>query len=392
MNNKVGHGPSAEWLRSRILYPLVIIAAAAGVVALLLNSSTSPDTSMKAADPIVVRSQTVTPGPVTLQVSSEGSTQAAVAATLVAQVGGGVTYIAPNLKTGGQFVTGDTLLRIDDRDFRAALTSAEAQLERARVESRFFAAEWQRLQALSKEKMVSESQLRNAERAAGVGRANVKDAQARQVKASLDLERTQIKAPFNGRVESERVDVGQFLQRGAEVAAIYGTDALEVRLPVADSQLAFLEPEILLSGNYATTASPKVVLEARYAGERQRWEAQLVRSEGLIDRKSRVVYLIARVIHTRSNRGVTLPAGLFVDATIQGISLTDVVKLPRSAIREQDQVLVIDENSALRFRSVEILRFQDGMALITQGLAAGERVCLSNLQFVVEGMLVAIAP
>ena len=390
MTENVVQGPSAQWLRSRVLYPLIIIGAALGIVVLLLRSSAPLDTSEKTTDPIVIRSQTVYPEPISLRVKSEGTVQAAVGSALVAQVTGEVLYVAPNLKAGGRFLEGESLLRIDARDYESALASAEAQLERARAEAQFFDAEWRRLEQLSSDKMVSESQRRNAERAARVSQATIKDAEAQLSRARLDLERTHIRAPFNGRVSREQVDVGQFVQRGTELAAVYGTDTLEVRLPLADSQLAFLDPEILRSGNYPEAIAPRVTLEADFAGATQRWEAALVRSEGLIDRKSRVVYLIAQVTNPMSDRGVMLPAGLFVEASITGLSVPSAVSVPRSAIREGDQVLVVDGGNTLRFRSVEILRYQDGEAVITAGLAAGETVCLSNLQFVVEGMPVAL--
>jgi RND family efflux transporter MFP subunit len=390
MTENVVQGPSAQWLRSRVLYPLIIIGAALGLVVLLLRSSAPLDTSQKTTDPIVIRSQTVFPEPISLQVKSEGTVQAAVGSALVAQVTGEVLYVAPNLKAGGRFLEGESLLRIDPRDYESALASAEAQLERARAEAQFFDAEWRRLEQLSSDKMVSESQRRNAERGARVSQATLKDAEAQLSRARLDLERTHIRAPFNGRVSREQVDVGQFVQRGTELAAVYGTDTLEVRLPLADSQLAFLDPEILRSGNYPEAIAPRVTLEADFAGATQRWEAALVRSEGLIDRKSRVVYLIAQVTNPMSDRGVMLPAGLFVEASITGLSVPSAVSVPRSAIREGDQVLVVDGGNTLRFRSVEILRYQDGEAVITAGLAAGETVCLSNLQFVVEGMPVAL--
>ena len=214
MTENVVQGPSAQWLRSRVLYPLVIIGVALGIVVLLLRSSASLDTSEKTADPIVIRSQTVSLGPISLRVKSEGTVQAAVGSALVAQVTGEVLYVTPNLNAGGRFAEGESLLRIDARDYESALASAEAQVERARVEAQFFDAEWRRLEQLSSDKMVSESQRRDAERAARVSEATIKDAEAQLSRARLDLERTHIRAPFNGRVSREQVDVGQFVQRG----------------------------------------------------------------------------------------------------------------------------------------------------------------------------------
>ena len=383
-------GPSRGWLRSRIGYPLLFISAAVGIVALLLSSESEIETTSGEAYAIGVRTLEVVPTLVNLRVESEGTVQPSASTQLIAQVAGEIIEVDEALRAGGRFAKGQLLLRIDPQDYDNLYARALATLERAEVEARYFDAERIRLRTLAEQNMVSESQLTEIERAAGVATASLADAQVQVEAARLDLVRTEIRAPYDGRVASEQVDVGQFLQRGGVIADLYATNQLEIRLPLANSQLAFLDRSLVATGVYPAGSEPAVQLAADYAGELHRWSGKLVRSEGAIDRQSRVVYVVVQVDNPTSDRGVDLPVGLFLRATIAGITVADAMLVPRSAIREDDQVLVVAPDNTLRFRRIGILRYQGEYAVVTEGLQAGELLCVSTLQYVVEGMPVTV--
>ncbi len=386
MSNEDIRGPSRAWLRQRIAYPLAFIAGALAITSLLLDSGSDIDTSAGEKKPIAIRSLEITLKPVVLSVRSEGTVQPSIRTNLVAQVSGEVVSVSDALRAGGRFEKGDLLLNIDSRDYDHANAQASAHLQRSQIEAQYFIAENQRLIALSRNDMVSESQLRAAERSAGVAQATLIDARAQLNNTQLNLTRTEITAPYHGRVASEQVDIGQFVQRGGVIAQLYATEQLEVRLPLADRQLGFLNPLILETGIYSEATAPKVALSANYAGKRHQWNAKLVRSEGVIDKQSRVVYVVAQVDNPKSQLGVDLPVGLFLNAEIMGNTIENAAVIPRSAIREGNRVLVLSENNTLHFRSVDILRYEDGQAIVASGLRSGEKICLSSLQYVVEGM------
>ena len=111
-----------------------------------------------------------------------------------------------------------------------------------------------------------------------------------------------------------------------------------------------------------------------------------MRSEAEIDVSSRMVQLVARVEST--SNPVPLSIGLFVSAEIQGLAAKNVVVLPREALRNDNQVLVVDDENRLRFRKIETLRLYQDDLLVRAGLEAGERVCISPLQTAIEGMVV----
>jgi multidrug efflux pump subunit AcrA (membrane-fusion protein) len=203
------------------------------------------------------------------------------------------------------------------------------------------------------------------------------------------VERCEIRAPFTGRVREERVDVGQFVSRGERIARLYAIDVAEVRLPISDDELAFVDLPLLYRGDEEARPGPEVELSARFAGERHVWRARVVRTEGEIDPRTRMVNVVARVEdpYERSNGRPPLAVGLFVDAEILGRTVEDVVVLPRAALREGDVVHVVDAEDRLRLRPVSVLRRHRDEVVLASGLAPGERVSVTPLAAPVDGML-----
>jgi RND family efflux transporter MFP subunit len=241
---------------------------------------------------------------------------------------------------------------------------------------------------LAERQVVSDAVLDDSQRRARVATANLREARVALEQAERDLARTEIAAPFTGRVREERVDVGQFLNRGQSFASIYATDFVEVRLPIADAQLAHLELPIWQPGSIPEEELPEVVLSTRFAGEERSWRGRVVRTEGEIDAKSRLVHVVARVSNDAGEGTLPLPVGLFVQARIEGRTVQDVIVIPRRALQNPGQVFVIDDEDHLRFRTVELLRIESDEALVRSGLTDGERVCISPIQAPVDGMRV----
>ncbi|MEE8079665.1 MAG: HlyD family efflux transporter periplasmic adaptor subunit, partial [Pseudomonadales bacterium] len=184
----------------------------------------------------------------------------------------------------------------------------------------------------------------------------------------------------------ESVDIGQFVSRGTSVATIYADDQAEIRLPIADRQLAFLNLPIGHRGELPLDLQTNVKLEAQYAGRKLTWHGKIVRTEAQIDVASRMVHVIARV--SNAEQEVPLSVGLFVNAQIEGLLVEDIVVMPRNALRDGNRVLVVDDEDRLHYRDITPLRFYQNNVLIQDGLEAGERVCISPLQTAIEGMIV----
>jgi len=337
-----------------------------------------------------VRVIEIQPKSVQLKVNSQGSVMPSTESQLIPEVSGKVVWMSPNLVAGGYFKDQDILIRVDDTDYKTKLNRAKASLNRTEAEQQHNEFEYRRMLSLEKRSLVSRSQLENALRAFRVADATLQDAQANLQQAEQDIARTEIKAPFAGLVRSENVDIGQFVSRGSPIATIYAGNQVEVRLPIADRQLAYLNIPVSIRGEIPAEFQPSVKLTAQYAGQTLEWQGRIVRSEAEIDVSSRMVQLVARV--ESSANSVPLSVGLFVSAEIEGLAAENIIVLPREALRNDNQVLVVDEEDRLRFRKIEPLRLYQNDLLVRAGLQAGERVCISPIQTAIEGMVVNPLP
>jgi multidrug efflux system membrane fusion protein len=374
----------------RIALPLAVIAVAA--LAAVAMYASRPVVETRPPDAVVplVRVLTVTPTAVDTVVRSQGTVRPSTETVLVPEIAGRVVEVSPSLAAGGFFAAGDVLVRLDARDYELAVVTARAQVAQASAklaieeeESAVARREWTVLGKGEPAPLVVRTpQLAEA-------RAVLESAQSALERTQRDLARTAIRAPFAGRVREKRVDLGQVVAPGNSLATLYAVDVAEVRLPVPDEELAFLD---LPLGYRGGAAGPAVTIHATFAGQTPQWHGRIVRTEGEIDPSSRMVHLVAEVRdpygRTGRSAGPPLAVGLFVRAEIRGHRLTDVFVLPRSALRGADQVLVVDHEDRLRLRQVTVLRGEGEQVLIRNGLTAGDRVCVSPLDVAVDGMRV----
>ena len=373
-------------MKGKLLIPsLVILAALLGALALM---ATSPQVEPNSPEPLAptVRVREAVPQAVQLQVHSQGTVSPNKVTALIPEVAGRVVWISPTLVNGGYFERGDVLLRLDDKDHRSTLQRARAALARAEAEHDHAHYEHQRMLSLEQRKLASRSQMEHALKEARVKEAALHDARANLDQAKRDLQRTEVKAPFAGLVQSESVDVGQLVGRNSPVATLYAVDQMEVRLPIADRQLAFLNLPVGQRGALREGQQPAVTLTADYAGRTLSWRGRIVRTEAEIDVASRMLNVVARV--NAESHAAPPAVGLFVEAEIEGLLVEDIVVMPRNALRNGNRVLIVDADNRLRFRDIEPLRLYQDDVLIRGGLAQGERVCVSALQTPIEGMRV----
>ncbi len=373
----------------KVLLPIAALLASLIGAAIMVATSSPVEGRPSERQPRPVRVLEVKPTTVQLRVLSQGTVAPRTESELIPEVSGPVVWLSPALVSGGYFEADELLLRIDPRDYEAALERARAEVARAEGEYDHARKALKRRSGLASRDVVSPQALDDAERAERVTGADLRQERVALAEAERNLARTELRAPFAGRVREERVDVGQFLSRGNDFATIYAIDFVEVRLPVPDNQLAYIDVPLWRSGELEGE-QPLVTLRARFAGAEHSWTGHSVRTEGEIDPKSRMVHVVARVKdpYAASEDGSRPPlaVGLFVQAEIEGRRAEDITLLPRSAMRDGSRVLVVDAENRLRYRPVDVLRIHREDVLIRSGLEAGERVCISQLQTVIEGM------
>ena len=373
----------------RFLAPVLAGAAGLALAAIIFVSGPQLEPVPPPPNIPVVRTMVADPGTVQITVAAHGAVVPKTESSLVSEVAGRVVAVAESMVSGGFFAKGDVLVEIERVDYEVALERSRAHL--ASIESELANAEkaYERHEELRESQSISESRHDDALNRLTIARASLREATARIARAERDLERTRMAAPFDGRVRTERVDAGQFVNRGEAVATLYSVDFAEVRLPVRDEDLAFL-PLSLARVESSASQQPRVVLKARFAGAEHAWEARIVRTEGELDPRTRMVNLVAQVPRPYDPAGDLPPltVGLFVEAEILGKTVDDVLVVPRSAVQRDNRIYVVTADNRLSFRDVEILRTTGDEYTIRGAIRSGEWICLSALDNAVEGQQV----
>ena len=380
-------------LAIKVFLTLLILALAFVGAAGIIMTRPMPEPVAIAPNVVAIRGIQMEAENIPLTIYAQGVVEPLTASELITQVNGRVAWVSPNFNAGGFFKQGEPLVKLESEDYEARVGLAEAREVRALAEFEHATFELKRMRALVKDQLVSQAMLENAVRETRLTEAALKEAQINLDQAERDLDRTELRAPFDAIVRSKAVDLGEFVSMGKPLAQLFAADGFEVRLPVLDTQLAYLNlpSSIEASAPLNSANLPSVRLSAQYAGAAASWDAQLVRSESEIDRRSRMVTLVARVSGTINALSANpLPVGAFVNAEIEGITLENAFQLPRSALRQDNQVLVVDEESRLRFREVSIARYEQDRILIQSGLKEGDIVNISPIQAVVDGMEVSV--
>ncbi len=371
----------------RLLLPIGILCAGFIIMGIIILTGPTLDQKPPDSKAPLVRTWLATSETVQLSVLTYGSVLPKTESELIPEVSGRVIKISPSMVSGGFIQKGETLLEIDPLDYGVALEQTRAALASAESELTSANKAHERLSDLAKQQSASQSQQDDALNRLRFAQASIREATARLSRAKRDISRTKIKAPYDGRVRSKRVDIGQFVTRGTSIANLYATDFAEVRLPLHDEELAHLD--LPLAGQ-ASPNQPTAILRARFAGADHTWEGKVVRTEAELDPRTRMINVIAQVEspYKRSGNRPPLAIGLFVEAEILGNKVDDVYVIPRSALQANEQIYVLNDKNRLQFRDVDILRRVDEDVYIKSGFTSGETICLSTVNNAVEGMLV----
>ena len=324
---------------------------------------------------------------VQMKVHSQGVVYPKTESELVAEVAGLVVAVSPAMVSGGFYKEGEMLARIEQVDYEDALEDSEAYLVSARSELANAERHHKRQMELSDRESASESQLDEAMNRLTLARAALRRATVAKARSERNLARTVLTAPYDGRVLTERIDVGQFVQRGEAMASLYSTDAAEVLLPIQDEDMAFLP--LSLGETKTGTRPTQVLLHASFTGAEHTWEGVVTRTEGELDTTTRMINLIAEVDEPyRQSNLPPLVAGLFVHATILGEHYDSVVAIPRSALQADGRVYVVGNGNRLEFREVEVLRVAQGTTYVSNGLRDGEIICVEPWRDAIDGQQV----
>jgi RND family efflux transporter MFP subunit len=364
----------------RIGLIIVILVGAVAVAALLGQMKPPPGKKEASVVELVIDTLPLSSASVAFTVQSQGTVTPRTETLLSAEVAGSIVGISPKFVAGGVFAKGEELLRIDPTNYQYAVAQAQALLDQRVIE-------YNGANKLKQQGYRAESELASAATAMAL-------AEAELVRAKRNLERTSIKLPYDGLVRSKDVDLGQYVNPGSRLGVTFATDYAEVRLALADSDLGFLKlPAVADLAAYGEMEGPRVTLTATQRGVPTTWEARIVRTEGVVDEKSRATYVVARIkdpyqLQSSSKGSEPLPMGTFVHAAIEGTVVDDLIRIPRSAIRGNGQVVFVDDEDRLRIRPVTVLRSDATYAYLSGGAAVGDRISVTAIESPINGLKV----
>ena len=371
------------------LKPLFILLGSFAISYLLwLLGQVQPDPVEEAPAPDVIV-EILTPKDYQIQISSNGTTTPLTQTVLTAEVGGEVIYRSKKFSEGSSVIEGEILAKIDDTDLQLQYKNALLQLANAEVQYSLQLAEaevakeaWEKIgDGVASDLTLKKPQLKQAEALLEVAKAQVSSAKNK-------LNKTEIVAPYAGRIQSVNIDLGTTIIPGQPVGAMYTSSEIEIILAVKDNDLQFLS--IPMDGRKLNPSEQaSVVIESFYKGKTQSWEGKLERVDGVIDPITRMINLIAvfknDFIETDKPN---LPIGLFVEAKIDGITLKNIFEIPINSISENNEVYIVDKDNQLELRKLTILKKYSEFVIIKDGLKAGERIVTSKLSTASNGIKV----
>jgi multidrug efflux system membrane fusion protein len=379
-------------------YRLSAIIVIAIVAILALIHFTKPEPKKRGTPPVPainVQANTLQSQTFTFYINTFGVVRPRTQSLLQSQVSGEVVWLNSQFREGGFFSRGDVLVKLDSRDYQAKVQMARANVqsakqalaeEQARGEQAL--QDWQRLGQGNKNP--SDLVLRKPQRAAA--EARLMSAEAELASAELALSRTQIKAPFDGRVLSKKVDLGQLAGNNTQLAEIYATDYVEVRLPLKQRDLPFIElPEQYREGASVIT-EPVVTIESTLFGQPQAWQGRIVRTESAIDSNAQQLYVIAQIDDPFSDQHkdkAPLKIGQYVTAKIQGKQVNNQLIIPNKALYQNSYVFVVHDGKLQR-RDLTLAWQNDDTSVVATGLNDNELLVTSPLGQVVSGTKVNI--
>ena len=379
--------PRGSWKRKALIIgaPFVIVLGFFVLTQVIVALNKKPEEKRRPFNPLAVLAEYATQDDIQLVVETQGEARPRTEIDLVPEVGGKVVYVSPKFIEGGIFNKGDVLFRIDPADYNVAVIRAEASVARAKqvlvreqAEAEIARRDWE---DLGRAGQPSDLTLRKPQMAEA--QAGLQSAEADLQNAKIQLARTSVKAPFNGRVRTKTSDLGQFVSPGSRLGRVFSTDIIEVRLPLIDSDLAKVDIPIAYVAKDRDSA-PDVTLSATVGGKIQTWPGKIMRTDSTYDTQTRALFAIAEVFDPygsgASEAGVPLAPGLFVNANVKGLNHEDIVVISRDGLRPENKVFIAKDDGTGEIRTADVLDTTIDYAYIRGGVDAGELVILSPVE------------
>lgn len=375
----------------KIFAPIIVLVGAIALMMAMVAGKPEPEKKERTERKVSLHVAPAVKTKRSIDVETQGEVKAKNQIPLTARVSGHVIAISPDFEEGAAIDEDTVLVKIDDTDYKVAVVRAEARvaeaqvsLERELANAKIKKDTWDQKKGNTKPSpfALNKPQVLEAE-------AKLRAAKADLDEAKLNVQRTEIKVPFKGRVLSRNIGLGQFVSAGAALGQVFSVDVAQVRLPLTDLQLASLR--LPLGYEAESDNAPEVIFTTNIGRSQHQWRGRIVRTNAAVDQNTRLSYAIAEVKDPYgggADGDTPFAVGMFVNALIKGFEETDAWVLPRDALRQEDIVYVVGDDNKLTIRQVDVYATTSGEVFISEGLQSGEQVVTSAVNNVYDGMLV----
>ena len=369
---------------SRFL-PVIILIFGLFISFVISSTDPKPNKGIEIPKPTAVFYDNPQKKDVTLRVTTNGEVRSVTEINVIPQVSGRIIQVADEFIDGGNIKKGQPLIWIDDRDYKLATISAESRvaqakklLEREIAESELAKKDWEELgEGEASPLTLRIPQLEEA-------RALLNAAEADLEKAKLNLERTVINLPFDGLIKKKNAGIGQYVNAGSILGSAFSTEKVLIPLPLTDTELSYLGlPLGYESKGYFD--GPKVVFRSYISRKNIEWLGRITRTSGSIDSQTRLVYAYAEVLNPY-DEDPPLAIGTYVDAEIEGNFISNGFILPIAAIKNDNEIYVIDQNSKLKIKKIEIVGTEEDKVIVKGDISELDMVVISTINTGYEGM------
>ncbi len=383
----------------KIILPLLVIAVGFGLGKFLIATGPEAEKQPQETRPTVVEAQPLNLQSYQVKVRASGIVKAQTQTSLVAEVSGKVLEISPNFQAGNYFDKGETLLKLDAANYSNAITIAEGDLaqkqlalQEQQAQAKLAQRDWNLLDGNASR---PQSDLAARRPHIAAAQAAIAAAEAKLQQEKLNLARTRITAPYSGRVQEKRVEVGQYVTPGTVLGVIYATDAVEVHLPLSLAQYELLGmPEAFRDKAADTAAMPKVAFNPSNGNRSDTWQGQVVRSSAALDEKSRQISVIAQIdqpFMARDGMSAPLRIGQYVTAKIDGKTFNNVYVVPASAVRQGKEILLLRDGKVSVQPINLVWNAEKDTVIQADADLNGQRVIITPLPLATEGQVVQVA-
>lgn len=372
------------------IFLLAALVIGAGVFTAIRFIQTRPKPPQRppAAISPLVEVMTVQAGPETVVVHAMGTVVPSRQTFIRPEVSGVVREVSPDFLPGATVKAGAALLRLEAEDFRLAVSARQADLDSARaaldLELGYQEVARHELELLQKSgKALEDPNLALRKPQLAQARARVLQAETALDQARLDLKRTTVAAPFTALVLDKQVEIGSRVGPTDTLATLVDASEywVETTLPVDRLPWVFL-PEKGRPGS-------AVLVRSRASGAQR--EGRILRLRGDLEDQGRLARVLVSLPRPLETSPAPILLGEYVRLDIEGKRLDQVVRLPRYALRENDTVWAV-QNDTLDIRTVAVAWRDTETVLVAGGLAAGDVIVTSELATPIQGMPLTLAP